>query len=155
MKKMILTLLLPILLDAYELGEKIDDTMMAKLSSSQEHLVIVDFFASWCASCKKEIPLISQLYSKLDKSHVKVIGVDVDDDIQEAQKFQHSLKKQQHLNFPVINDSDHTIVKAFNPIAMPALFFIHKGRVVKVIYGAVDAIDSVVLKEIARMESGR
>lgn len=52
------------------------------------------------------------------------------------------------MNFRVINDSDNAIVKAFNPKAMPAVFYIKEGKVEKVIYGAVESIDKIILQDI-------
>jgi len=113
-----------------------------------DKVTIVDFFASWCASCKKEIPLISKANEALGKTKVEVLGVDIDKDSKKAETFQAQLRENKHLNFRVINDGDNAIVKAFNPKAMPAVFYIKEGKVEKVIYGAVESIDKIILQDI-------
>ncbi len=97
------------------------------------------------------MPLISQTYEKVDRTKVEMVGVDVDKDIEKGQAFQAMLLAEKSLNFRVIDDSNNTIVKAFNPKAMPAIFYIKGGKVEKVIYGAVDGIDKIILEDLKMM----
>ncbi len=152
MRKLLLLLSITTALFSYEKGELLDENIRKSMGLQNDKIYIVDFFASWCSSCKKEIPLISKVNEKLDKTKVEIIGVDVDKDSEKGQKFQAGLIAEKSLNFRVINDSENSIVKAFNPKAMPAIFYIKEGKVVDVIYGAVDKIDEIILKDIKMME---
>jgi len=152
MKKLWLMLATALSLFAYEKGDVVDNALMQKMGMESGKITVVDFFASWCASCKKEIPLISKANAAADKTKVAFIGVDVDKDIKKGEAFQAGLKKEGHLNFRVINDTENEIVKVFNPKAMPALFYIKEGKVVEVIYGAVDSIDGIILTNLKEME---
>lgn len=53
-------------------GEKI------KLSSLRGKYVLVDFWASWCGPCRKEIPNIKKVYSEFKDKGLEVIGVSID-----------------------------------------------------------------------------
>jgi thiol-disulfide isomerase/thioredoxin len=137
---------------AYQKDDNVDIGLAKKIEMESEKIYVVDFFASWCASCKKEIPLISKANTLIDRSKVEIIGIDVDVDIKKAKSFQEELKKRDALNFRVIDDSENSIVKIFNPKAMPAIFFIKDSKVIEVIYGAVDGIDEVVLNTLKGMQ---
>ncbi|MCH9813414.1 MAG: TlpA family protein disulfide reductase [Epsilonproteobacteria bacterium] len=152
MRKIALLLATTSLLYSYQKGDQVDTSLLQHLGVESDKTYVVDFFASWCESCKKEIPLISKANSKIDQTKAKIIGVDVDEDINKAQDFQKELKQNNALNFDVVNDPSNMIIKAFDPIAMPALFYIKEGKVQKVIYGAVDKIDTIIQQDLKAME---
>jgi len=95
---------------------------------------VVSFFASWCGSCKKEIPQLSRIAS--ERKDIEIIGVDVDKDPQDAQKFQEELRE--YFTFRVINDSSNEIIKEYKPIGMPALYIVQNKQACAKIFGAVD-----------------
>ncbi len=137
---------------AYGENDTISQEMQQKLQLQSEKITIIDFFASWCGSCKKEIPYISKVNKSLDKNKYEIIGIGVDKDINEGLAFQKELKAQGDLNFRVINDPENEIVKAFNPIGMPALYYIKNNKVLKILYGAIDDIDEVILSDLKALE---
>lgn len=51
------------------------------------HLVLVDFYATWCGPCKMMAPIIEDLNKELE-GKVKVLKVDVDQEFELARKFQ-------------------------------------------------------------------
>jgi thiol-disulfide isomerase/thioredoxin len=151
MKHIALTLLLCSLLFAYQKNDVIDEQLQKTLGIKENKVYIIDFFASWCDSCEKEIPYISKVHEKIDSKKVEIIGIDVDKDASKAEAFQQRLQAHNHLNFKVINDPQNTIIKAFEPIGMPALFYVQNGKVMNVIYGAIDNIDDVILNDLKEM----
>lgn len=148
MKKIISSILLLSNLYAYQEGDIISDSMASHLGCKDNKVYIVDFFASWCGSCKKELPLISKANTKIDKSKVEIIGIDVDKDISKALAFQNSLK----LNFKVINDPQNLIISEFSPIGMPTLYYIKNKKVIGIVTGAVDDIDEKILNDIKEVK---
>jgi len=152
MRFLILTLFLSSLLFSYQEGDTISQNMQNKLNIKEDKIYIIDFFASWCKSCKKEIPYISKVHQKVDSSQVEIIGIDVDKDIEKAKSFQKELKSKNALTFRVINDPQNNIIKEFDPIGMPALFYIQNNKVIHVIYGAVDNIDEIILDDLKRLQ---
>ncbi len=152
MRFLILTLFLSSLLFSYQEGDTVSQNIQNKLNIKGDKIYIIDFFASWCKSCKKEIPYISKVHQKVDANQVEIIGIDVDKDIEKAKSFQKELKAKNALTFRVINDPQNSIVKEFNPIGMPALFYIQNKKVAHVIYGAVDNIDKIILDDLKRLK---
>ena len=136
------------LLFSYQKGDTISQDIQDKLNIKDHKIYIIDFFASWCISCKKEMPYLSKINNTIDKEKFEIIGVDVDEDINKGQSFQNELKASNALNFHVINDPKNEIVKEFNPLGMPALFIIKNNKIVGSILGAKDDIDKIVLDEL-------
>ena len=132
------------LLFGYQKGDVVSKDIATKLNLQKNKVYVIDFFASWCESCKKEMPHLSSIYNKIDKKRVGFIGVDVDEDINQGKNFQKELRDANKLTFKVIDDPKNEIIKEFNPIGMPALFFIKENRVVEMILGARDNIDEEV-----------
>jgi cytochrome c biogenesis protein CcmG, thiol:disulfide interchange protein DsbE len=128
---------------AYNVGDTIDDGT-AKALNIESGVAVIDFFASWCISCKKELPLIQKINEELLSSGVKIIGVDTDEDKNEGIIFQ----KELGLKFPIYNDTKQEIVSKFEPVGMPAIYYVKDKKVIKTIFGAVDNIDKVIFNDL-------
>jgi thiol-disulfide isomerase/thioredoxin len=121
------------------------DVLLQKLEMKQDKIYLIDFFASWCKSCKKELPLIAKVHN--DKL-VEVIGINTDESRAEGEKFVQSLD----LPFRIIYDEDKSFVKAFDPLGFPALYYMKNGKVLHVIFGAVDDIDEQIAQDLKELK---
>ncbi|MDF1875949.1 redoxin domain-containing protein [Sulfurimonas sp. SAG-AH-194-I05] len=148
MKKILLGIFLSLNLFAYEVGDTLKNTMAQHLNIDNSKLYVIDFYASWCGSCKKELPLISQANIQIDTNKVEFLGINVDKDIQASMEF----NKETEINFRVINDSNSIIVSQFNPIGIPTLYYVKNKKIMKIITGALDNIDKQILNDIKEME---
>lgn len=63
-------------------------------------LTFVDFWASWCVPCCKELPEIERIYKKYKKHNLTVIGVSLDTDYNQW----HSAVYKYHLTYPQLSD---------------------------------------------------
>jgi len=152
MKTAIVSFFLLTNLIAYDKGDVINDSIASHLGCTDSKVYVIDFFASWCGSCKKEIPLISKANSVIDSTKVEIIGVAVDKDVKAGIKFQNSLKSKNLLNFRVINDPQNLIISEFSPIGMPTLYYVKNKKIVGIVTGAVDNIDEKILNDLKGME---
>ena len=64
-----------------------------------EKPVILDFFATWCPNCRRDMPKLSKLYEKY-KDEVEVIGVDLQESEGTVKKFIDS----HNITFPIVFD---------------------------------------------------
>ena len=131
-------------LQAYKIGDTIEPNISKILELDKSKITVVDFFASWCISCAKELPLINDLHKSSDSKKIEILGVDTDKDIKKGKAFQKKLA----LDFRVYNDSSQDVIGAFDPIGMPACYIIKNGKIVDAIFGAVDDIDKKLAKKI-------
>ena len=152
MKTAIVSFFLLTNLIAYDKGDTINDSIASHLGCNGDKVYVIDFFASWCGSCKKEIPLISVANTKIDSTKVEIIGVDVDKDVNTGIKFQNDLKNSNRLNFRVINDPQNLIISEFAPIGMPTLYYVKNKKIIGIVTGAVDNIDKKIIDDLKAME---
>ena len=129
---------------AYKVGDSLPQNVVNQLGLNDSKVYVIDFFASWCASCKIELPLISKLNNNINKSKYKIIGIDVDEELEEGKDFVKSL----NLNFDIIYDNENSLIEKFEPIGVPAIYYIKNNKVIKVIYGAVHNIDKKILDDL-------
>ena len=141
-KKTIYSLLLSSMtLLALETGDSLPQNIQDNLKLETDKVYVIDFFASWCKSCKKELPLIANIYN--DKT-VEVIGINVDKNQEDGEK----LVKELELTFPVVYDTDKSLVESFDPLGFPAVYYVKNGKVLNVIFGAVEEIDKKIKEDI-------
>lgn len=112
---------------------------------------VVSFFASWCSSCKKEIPQLSRI-SK-ERKEIEIIGVDVDKNPADAKKFQEELKE--FFTFRVIDDSSNAIIKEYKPTGMPALYIIQNKQACAHIFGAVADLEAAIDEALQRCKESQ
>jgi thiol-disulfide isomerase/thioredoxin len=57
----------------------------------RDHVLLIDFWASWCAPCMQLLPEVRQLYDRRHKEGLEVIGVSLDYDAETIKKTCHRL----------------------------------------------------------------
>lgn len=128
-------------------AQNIDSKIAKKISVLEKDKVyIVDFFASWCKSCEKELPLINKLV--LDKSKYEIIGIDMDEDFLAGQNFVKNLK----LTFRIIDDTNQKLVEYFQPEGVPAIYYIKNQKIIGARFGAKSNIGEVIKKDLKEYE---
>ncbi len=136
-----------VLLSAYQKGDRLSDPISKKLGLEKDRIYVIDFFASWCASCKKELPYLNRFAEREKGKGIEVIGIDVDENVAAGKAFQQALKREHALGFRVLNDPKGEIIKRFDPIGMPAIYIVKNGRVEELILGAKDHIDTLLYEK--------
>ena len=146
-KKLLLASLCTSTLLGYNVGDKIDTDVANQLNIKSDKVYVIDFFASWCKSCKIELPLISKLNNKLDDKY-EIKGVCIDEEKEIGKAF----VKKLDLEFNVIYDESNKLVSKFSPIGVPAIYYIKNNEIAKVVFGAVDDIDEKIKHDLSLLE---
>jgi thiol-disulfide isomerase/thioredoxin len=126
---------------ALETGDTLPQNIQEQLKLESDKVYVIDFFASWCKSCKKELPLIANLYNNKVS---EVVGINVDKNKEDGEKLVNKLS----LPFPIVYDTDKALVETFNPLGFPAVYYVKNGQILNVIFGAVEEIDKKITEDI-------
>ena len=104
-----------------------------KLSDFKGKVVVVDFWATWCAPCRMELPHLIELQKKFEKQGFTFIGISVDE---EGVKVVKPFSEKNKINYPILI-SDDKVQKDFGGIfGYPTAFLIdQKGNIVKKYFG--------------------
>lgn len=95
------------------------------LANYRGKIVLVHFFASWCADCVAEVPTLRNLHNAFKGSDFQIVGVAVDDDPFDAQSF----VRQFGVPFPVILDTQGELKSYFSVKDLPATVFLDRKGV--------------------------
>ena len=118
------------------------------LASYAGRPVIVNFFASWCAPCRKETPLLARYY-RAAGGRVDLVGIDSNDSRSAAVTF----TRNAGVSYPLAYDPAATAAGTFGVTVLPQTFFLNaEHRIVDRVFGAVTAAD--LAKGVALMNSG-
>ena len=125
------------------------------LESYKGRVVLVNFWATWCPPCVREIPSLGRLQERFEKQGFSVLAVDVGEEEEVIRRF---LKKRPAA-FPVLLDTEGEAFAAWNVSAFPTNFLIDaQGRIRYSYYGALewDAPEVVAIVErlLAEVPSG-
>ncbi|MBI5323672.1 MAG: TlpA family protein disulfide reductase [Ignavibacteriae bacterium] len=130
-------------------GETFDGKII-KLSDYKDRVVLLDFWASWCAPCQKELPYLMQLYDDNDDRNFVIIAVNIDKKMVSAQKFLEKLTEK--ANFPIIWDSKSEIPILYSIESMPTTIFIDKNGIIKHIHtGFTDSSKDLLKQELEEL----
>jgi thiol-disulfide isomerase/thioredoxin len=88
-------------------------------------VVLMSFFASWCAPCKKELPLLVELDTRYRSLGLRVISISIDKEepgISEARK----LVADQRVGYPVLSDRFNLLARRYlgDQAPLPSVFLI-------------------------------
>ena len=69
-----------------------------RLAEYSGHVVLLNFWATWCAPCKTEIPWLNELHERYREQGLVVLGVSVDDAVTKIRPFAQAMK----MSYPVL-----------------------------------------------------
>lgn len=108
------------------------------LANYKGHVLIMDFFATWCSPCRTSIPHLVALNSRYNKQGLQILGMSLDEGGESIVKTFIAEKK---INYPVAM-ANEDLFNEYGLRSLPTLFVINKkGVIVERYFGFNDEIE--------------
>ena len=122
-----------------------------KLSDYKGKIVVLNFWATWCPPCKKEMPSL-QRFSKMTKDkNIVVLAVAVGQDEDDVFPFVNTLKTTP--TFPILYDKTSITAKNWGITAMPTTIIINKdGYLTHFALGAREFDNNALIDAISKIK---
>lgn len=121
-------------------GTTIDQGVPFSLAAQKGHVVVINFWASWCDPCRDELPQLDQVATEFQAQGVRFMGVSFHGDSKTAAE---AFLKGHQVPYDSLSDPDSKLVLAFKgakvTIAAPPLTLVidKQGRIADIIDGVV------------------
>lgn len=114
-----------------EEGDKAIDFQLRNLEGKQVSLsdyqgkkVMLNFWATWCPPCKKEMPEMEKVHKENKDIVILSVNLDPNQDVK-------GFMEKMNLTFPVLLDQENEINKEYKVISIPTSFFIDSEGIIK------------------------
>ena len=99
---------------------------IVKLSDYKGNLILLNFWATWCAPCKKEMPSLDALKVKPELENIKIFPINIGkDNFKKSEQFFNELNIK---NLNIYFDNPKTLAKDLNLIGVPTTILFNKDN---------------------------
>jgi peroxiredoxin len=109
------------------------DGRTVRLQDLRGKVVLLNFWATWCAGCRVEMPRFVEQYRKHHADGLEIVGVSMDDAGNEAIA---AFVKAHHVNYTIVRGND-AVAKSYGGVRfLPQTFLVdRKGEIVRTFSG--------------------
>lgn len=103
------------------------DGTVYELHQLQGHPVVVNFWATWCGYCVKEMPDIQELHDTYSQKGLYVLGVNCSEDTDDVLSFANN----HNLSFPILLDESGQVSNLYRINSIPTTYFLDIDSVIR------------------------
>ncbi len=117
------------------------DSGQFDLSNHTGKVVVVNFWATWCAPCLEEMPEFVRLQSEYRDRGLQFVGISVDEDgVDVVRPFIESLE----INYPIVMDDGQVAQSYKGNLVIPSTFIIDRRGYIRSRYVGIVRFDTLV-----------
>jgi len=129
------------------------DGKKVSLADFSGKVVILDFWATWCAPCRTSTRELEKLHEKYKDRDVVILGISLDEGMSAAERVKEFTGKNGLTYRMLVNDG--RMSKAFAVRNIPAMFILDKQqRIIKIYPGYLPGLNSMIENEIEELLKG-
>lgn len=119
------------------------DGRTVRSSDLRGSVVLVDFWASWCAPCAASFPFYRELAERYSERGLVIVAIGVDEIRRDAERF----LEDHPAPFVVLWDSTRELVSEFSPSTMPTAYLLDANGTVTLVHEGFRTRDAATLEE--------
>jgi cytochrome c biogenesis protein CcmG, thiol:disulfide interchange protein DsbE len=117
---------------------RLDRSGHLELTSLHDKVVLINFWATWCDPCKRELPRLQRAWQRYRSRDVVFVGVDAQDFDDGARR---AIRKY-GMTYPVVYDGAGKVLARYGGLPLPKTFVLdRRGRIVDFHLGELDDPD--------------
>lgn len=121
------------------------------LKDYEGDFILLNFWATWCAPCRIEMPALERLHQNLSDHGLRIVGVNLGEEIPLIQDF----IKNTHITFEVVVDHDLSTGRLYAARSLPMTYVIDRaGTIVARAIGVRDWDSDLMLDMFAKLIDG-
>lgn len=105
------------------------------LEQFRGQVVLVNFWASWCAPCREEMPELQKMQNAYGGDGFQVVGINIDKERENALDF----IRDHRIDFTVLFDPEHQVIARFDAKAMPCSYLLDRAGVIRRVFRGYSA----------------
>ncbi|MFC1943643.1 peroxiredoxin family protein [Chloroflexota bacterium] len=99
------------------------------LSDFRGSPVLINLWATWCPSCRDEMPYLQQIYDEWSGKGLVLLAIDMGESPSTVKEFMQSY----NLSFPVLLDTNQDVALEYNIRYIPTTFLIDEDGIIQVV----------------------
>ena len=107
-------------LEAKDFSAEDSDGIVVSLKDFQGKFVLLNFWATWCYPCLKEMPDMEKAYKSLGKENLAVLAIAMGESVEKIKKF----SEKNSFSFPMLSDENMVITKLYGVKNIPITYLI-------------------------------
>lgn len=119
-----------------KIDPSIDKFISENKLDEKDRVYLVNFWATWCSTCMKELPSLNRFNSLYKKNGLKIIAVN--EDYEDQEKLINKTQKDLGLDLEIIIDRFGKYTELLNINALPVTIIFKNNQILEKINGEID-----------------
>ncbi len=98
-----------------------------KDSLEKGKVYLLDFWATWCVTCKETAPIIAELRKDYHQKGFEVLAITMDEDLAAVRKYMAEMKPE----FPILLDTKSAVTNRYKVKVVPTFVLVKDGVILK------------------------